>query len=358
MHTTIITLAEIIATSSVLYLAYRWLFDGKADYRFCRLYLVMLPYVSLLLPLLEIPIYPAEVVWIQSESEHAIPAADAFEWLTPHTILLTIYLVGAIAILSAGILQLRLIDRIRRAAIRIRHEHYTLYRSRIAIRPFSFLRSIFIHHATDPEMEPMILTHEASHIRRGHTLERPFSEFSKVLMWWNPITWLTAIKLIEVEEEEADRDVLQAGFKLKFYMQSIFKIIFGFNPSIANQYPQKQIKKRFLALSRQYQRTKKLWQKALLVPIVALLMGIFSFTQRPTEYRLFEASTTSLALEQEEIVKEVEQEFMASSPRKFPALEEYSEFNEGVSKCNFREQLRRIIQIVCFTLTQCHPHYF
>lgn len=36
-------------------------------------------------------------------------------------------------------------------------------------------------------------------------------ESLKALLWWNPFAWLAARALTEVEEFEADRDVLPRG---------------------------------------------------------------------------------------------------------------------------------------------------
>lgn len=291
MLNTLVILTQIIVTSGILYLAYRLLFDGKADYRFCRLYLVSLPIVSALVPLFDIPLTPAEVIWISSEAE--LPAQEAL-WNNEElwrTLTFIIYLVVCGVILALGVRQLHHIGRIRRSALRAYHKQYRLYRTHRQIVPFSLWRSIYISCTTKSESEKMILTHEESHIRRGHTFERPISEIWKVLLWWSPFTWLAALKLVEVQEEEADHDVLQAGFKPKEYLSSIFDLMFGFQPSIANHYSKKFTKRRFKAIAERKARNQMRSRRWLLVPIMALLMGLFSFTTPPTEYRILDQPT-------------------------------------------------------------------
>lgn len=282
----LIILAQIVTTGGVLYLAYRLLFDGKADYRFCRLYLVCLPVVSLLLPLLDIPIYPAEEVWIASEAELPLAQELLGNDLLWRIITYAIYVAGSCVILAFGIRQLFIIGRIRHSAKRHTHKEYTLYRTPLRILPFALFRSIYISRKSNLNLEPMILTHEESHIRRGHTFERPISEIWKVLLWWSPFTWLAALKLVEVQEEEADHDVLQAGFKPKEYMRSIFIQMFGFEPSVANSYTAKFTKRRFKAIAAGKERSRMWVKKGLLIPLVALLMTLFSFSSLPTEYHI------------------------------------------------------------------------
>ena len=56
-----------------------------------------------------------------------------------------------------------------------------------------------------------MVCHEASHVRHRHSAERIALELVRSLFWFNPFVWIAGRWLSEVQEWEADRDVLDAG---------------------------------------------------------------------------------------------------------------------------------------------------
>lgn len=48
--------------------------------------------------------------------------------------------------------------------------------------------------------------------------------------WFNPFFRIAEKDLEEVQEWEADKDVLSRGFGLKTYRTTIFRQLFGYNP--------------------------------------------------------------------------------------------------------------------------------
>ena len=54
-----ILLAEILIVSALLLIGYRLLLERRTDFGWCRLYLVTMPLLSVVIPLLEIPLWPA-----------------------------------------------------------------------------------------------------------------------------------------------------------------------------------------------------------------------------------------------------------------------------------------------------------
>ena len=110
-------------------------------------------------------------------------------------------------------------------------------------------------------------------------------ECVKALLWWNPFVRIAARRLAEVEEYEADRDVLTQGYDPSEYIATIFKTQFGYSPDIANGLRDSLTKKRFQMMTKHSGDSRALLRLAGSIPVVLLLLACFSFTSQATEIR-------------------------------------------------------------------------
>ena len=283
---------ESIVATGLLFGCYRLWLDRRVGYGWSRGYLLGSLLAGSCIPLFEIPVWPAETVVIASPAAVAAPAVAplplpvADPTIPPETICAGIWLLGVLLLAGMMLRQSLCIVGLHRDAIVTHHARYDLVQTRQQIAAFSFLRSIYLWHRT-PEAElPAIIAHEASHIAHRHTYERLAVEVIKTLLWWNPFAWLTARRLAEVEEFEADHDVLDAGFGREAYMTTIYRQLFGYTPEIANGLPHSLTKKRFQMMTTTIERRGTLLRLAAVVPVLAGLVCAFSFTARATEYRV------------------------------------------------------------------------
>lgn len=170
------------------------------------------------------------------------------------------------------------IRRLRRRATVTDAGRLHLVRTRERIASFSFFRSVYVWEGTPGDEMQAVLMHEASHIAHRHTAERLLMETFKALQWWNPVAWVAARRLTEVQEFEADRDVLTQGFDRERYMHTIFRQLFGYSPDIANGLRDSLTKKRFQMMTTNHTSRHALLRVAGTVPVLAGLLCAFSFT--------------------------------------------------------------------------------
>lgn len=286
---------ESLACSGILLGTYMILVERQVSFRWCRHYLLASTLLSVLIPLLRIPVWPGEVIEItQSVSipeitTHALPDAPP-TGITAMEICAAIYGLGAALILSVMIWQALRIRSLRRQATITRTDRFTLVSTRRRIASFSFFRSIYIWQGTPEEQLSAIVAHEASHIAHHHSAERIAMECLKAILWWNPFVWITARRLTEAEEFEADSDALNGGCDLENYMNTLFKQLFGYSPEIANGLRDSLTKKRFKMMTTQRPGRHSLLRLAATLPIVLGLLCAFSFTTRAAVVRI--AATT------------------------------------------------------------------
>ena len=281
-------LAEVIVCSTALLAAYALLLEHRVRFGWCRRYLMALLPLAALIPLLRIPVWPGEVITVSpvptapipaaawTPAPEVLPAAETF--VTPRTLLIAVYLLGAATLAGAMLREALRIRRLRRRATVTDAGHLHLVRTQERIASFSFFRSVYVWEGTPGEEMQAVLMHEASHIAHRHTAERLLMETFKALQWWNPVAWVAARRLTEVQEFEADRDVLKQGFDRERYMHTIFRQLFGYSPDIANGLRDSLTKKRFLMMTTNHTSRHALLRVAGTVPVLAGLLCAFSFT--------------------------------------------------------------------------------
>lgn len=300
MKSLTVHLFEILACSGVLLALYTVLLERRVRFVWCRRYLVAAMALAAIIPLLHIPVWAGEVLYLDPLPE-ALPATDAAPAPAPSpwraaTVVGALYGAGALLIVGLSLWQIARIRQLRRRGRRTRTAGYTLVRTSQRIASFSFFGSVYVWEGTPEEELPAILAHEASHIRHRHSVERMAMEALRAALWWNPFVWIAARRLTEVQEFEADSDVLCSGFDRSEYMSTIFRQLFGYSPEIANGLRDSLTKKRFKMMTTPSSGSHSLLRLATIVPVVAGLVCAFSLTTKAAEVRFNEPAVATVDL--------------------------------------------------------------
>lgn len=261
---------EVLISSGLFLALYRWLLAGKVRYRICRAYIVGAMLLAAVIPLLDVPMYspppvPAAVeralVLVPEEMPESgiapgegaadeIPAAPAATEAIVLKILAAAYILISASSIALIVFNTIKIRRLRREAHLTRIEDWTLAESEKIQTPFSFLRTVYMGFNYSSSERRMILSHEASHVRHRHSYERLALSVLRSILWFNPFLWIAEKDLREVQEWEADRDVLKEGNDLTLYRTAIFKQLFGYNPEISSGLNHSLTKKRFIMMTK------------------------------------------------------------------------------------------------------------
>ncbi len=261
---------EVLISSGLFLALYRWLLAGKVRYRICRAYIVGAMLLAAVIPLLDVPMYspppvPAAVeralVLVPEAMPESgiapgegaadeIPAAPAATEAIVLKILAAAYILISASSIALIVFNTIKIRRLRREAHLTRIEDWTLAESEKIQTPFSFLRTVYMGFNYSSSERRMILSHEASHVRHRHSYERLALSVLRSILWFNPFLWIAEKGLREVQEWEADRDVLKEGNDLTLYRTAIFKQLFGYNPEISSGLNHSLTKKRFIMMTK------------------------------------------------------------------------------------------------------------
>ena len=304
-------IVESLICSGLFLVLYRWMLAKKVSFRICRAYLIVTMVLSVTIPIMDVPLYPSENVvrlseWtvfsfddfgaVPADLEEAVAVNHNSEAVKPEssahitgksidlklilTILYTLVVVISLALLANNTAR---IYRLRSKSKLTYEEDYTLAEHEDIKTPFSFIRTIFMGFNYEPQERRQILTHEASHVRHRHSYERLFMSLLRSIFWFNPFFWMAEKDLEEVQEWEADKDVLDEGWNLKTYRTTIFKQLFGYNPDITCGLNHSLTKQRFIMMTQSH-RGKGTWIRlAATLPVIAATFFAFGCGTKQAE---------------------------------------------------------------------------
>lgn len=304
-------IVESLICSGLFLVLYRWMLAKKVGFRMCRAYLIVTMVLSVTIPIMDVPLYPSENVvrlseWtvfsfddfgaVPADLEEAVAVNHNSEAIkTEATAQITrksidLKLILAILYSLVGVISLALlayntarIYRLRSKSKLTYEEDYTLAEHEDIKTPFSFIRTIFMGFNYEPQERRQILTHEASHVRHRHSYERLFMSVLRSIFWFNPFFWMAEKDLEEVQEWEADKDVLDEGWNLKTYRTTIFKQLFGYNPDITCGLNHSLTKQRFIMMTQSH-RGKGAWLRlAATLPVIAATFFAFGCGTKQAE---------------------------------------------------------------------------
>ena len=293
-----IYILEVIVCSGLLLAFYQFLLVRRITYRACRRYLLASALAAVIIPALRLPILPAQTVYLQipvasggaAEAAAFSPAAEApapagaaaaaFPW---EGVLLAAYAAVTLLLLVILVRCLLSIRHLRKASRLTPLPEYTLAENPKILSPFSFWRTIFLRQEERPDSNErtMVVAHEAAHIRHRHSLDKVVLGVMKALFWFNPFFWMMERMLSEVQEYEADEDVLRAGYNVDSYRLAIFKQLFGYYPDLTSGLSHSLTKKRFTMMNQAPRGSLSWLRLSAALPLFAGLLVAFGATARP-----------------------------------------------------------------------------
>ena len=172
----------------------------------------------------------------------------------------------------------RLIMRSRKASA----EQYGLNGVKLRLhsgeeKPFSWFGWVVVSNNDMAEGAREILTHEAAHVRAGHSWDILLADAVIIMQWFNPLAWIMKNTLKDIHEFEADEAVISSGVNAKQYQLLIIKKAVGARLySIANSFNHSLTKKRITMMckekSNKWSRAKALY----ILPVAAIAALSFS----------------------------------------------------------------------------------
>ena len=289
------------------YLLYKLLLSRLTHFEWNRFYLVTAVLLSIVIPLIHIPISFTgiqdesifyEVISASSNLENELLApikstAEAeliiatithrpVNHFTFSNFLLIVYFTGLLYCGFRFLQNLRMIFKLVRDNSRTRKKDYYLVNNGKDLPTFSFFKYVFLEagnvNLNENERKKM-LHHELVHIRQYHSLDILFFEIFGVIFWFNPIVKYLKESLREVHEFIADFQTITNDNYIN-YSKLIVKLSANYREiPLSSSFSYLQIKKRLIMIAKLKSGNAHKIKFALVLPLIAVMLTAFSFSK-------------------------------------------------------------------------------
>ena len=280
---------ESLVYGAVLYAVYAFIVSKEKNYSFQRLYLVVSALCMLLFPLISIPVRNNPFFDITLSPD--LIFAEYFPGVSPNDseigslfslsgVIGYVYFLAAFSVAVYMLLQLfRVYGIIKRGRVS-KGNGYKLVSSAGVSAPFSLFNMIFINDKMGETERELVIAHELSHIKRGHSFDLILCNCSFIFLWFNPFFYYLRSSLIEIHEYQADRDVLCVGNSLEGYRKLLLDTQFGVSPYMSSNFNKSLTFKRFIKMENLEQKKAGFMAVAVSLLTLSLLFAITAFSQQ------------------------------------------------------------------------------
>jgi hypothetical protein len=278
---------------SGIFLAYYWVaLRNKKNHQFNRFYLLFSLVLSIIIPLFQFSwitidkpvIYGSDKIIEYLAGTGTTAVAPDWNWMD---MLLIAVAVTALVFLVQTVIHICRIYRIKKHSTVTRMETFDLIDTEDESAPFSFLNNLFWKPSLSPEQEEgrKIWKHELTHIRQNHSLDRLFCQLLCSTCWMNPFYWLIQKELAAIHEFIADEEAI-ADADPESLARMLLKAHYGdhFLPTTQSFF-YSSIKRRLIMLTLSNNKRYGLVKKLIALPLLVLILGIFSFQVKDSTYK-------------------------------------------------------------------------
>ncbi|RPD42406.1 M56 family metallopeptidase [Chitinophaga barathri] len=291
-------LVKVIICSGILYAYYHAALRNNRFHQWNRFYLLGITILSLVVPLMRIPlsltgteapdiyVYTAQVATLR-EQVFTVQAPQVQHF---NLTALLYGIVISLLVLRIGWGYFKILQLVRTSHIEPLLP-YRLVLSKQIAAPFSFFRFIFWNSgmsASTPEGRQM-LRHEIVHLQENHSTDKLFMEVVTAVCWINPFFHLVKRELSLVHEFIADKRSVENG-DVATYAQTILHAALQAGPAfnLTNNFSHQPIKRRILMLTQSRNFRFSYLRRILILPVAVLIFSSLAFVTEDKMDRLSE----------------------------------------------------------------------
>jgi hypothetical protein len=288
---------QVIIISGLLYSYYHFVLRNKKFHRYNRFYLLGAALSSLLIPLLNIPVYftadqtGSSVVYNtltvlsgNSQEEGVIVYATRpgnENWFTLTHILQLVYITIAIVVFMRIIFSLLKINRIIRRHPVEKIDNIHFLNTEEPGTPFSFFRWLFWNRKIELNSAKgeQIFRHELFHIEQKHSLDILFLELLTVVGWFNPFFHLMKRETKAIHEFLADQFAVNENNRWD-YAELLLMQVLNTSQRLVHPFFHNQIKRRIAMITSPQKTSHQYLRKLMVLPLTILSIFLFAFSYK------------------------------------------------------------------------------
>ncbi|SDX38677.1 TonB protein C-terminal [Lutibacter oricola] len=267
---------QVVLFQAIFLAVYDFFLQKETFFKWNRVYLIVAPIASFIIPWLKFDIFQKTSV-----QEQIVRLPEVI--INPESILFNstatastnyylneLFLVGVILFSILFFVKLfKIISIINKNTI-IKKGLYKIVILKTKQSAFSFFNFIFINKRLLENKELEIIEHEMVHCKQRHTLDLLFFEVLKIAMWFNPMVYIFQKRITVLHEYISDAEVVKKSNKKAYFNKLLAETFDVENISFTNQfYKHSLIKKRIAMIAKN--KSQKVNQLKYLMLIPALV---------------------------------------------------------------------------------------
>jgi N-acetylmuramoyl-L-alanine amidase len=285
-------LIKTVVLSGLLYGYYAIFLRDRFFHQFNRFFLLAIPVISLLLPVLRLDL-PS--FWRQAGSGLSVhllgvgrgkleEAVTVYAGQPAHLVFPVELFLHSCSSLVSLFLFFRLFKSIRHLQnLRTGKPFLRLPGARVCFvnekgTPFSFFKTIFWSDqvSIDSRVGQQMLRHELFHVKENHSLDILLLEVLSIIQWFNPFMHLIRRELKAIHEYGADAYAISISDSYEYASLLILNGS-GSALSITNPFFKNQIKRRISMITKMKKQKNSFLGRMMIIPFVVILLALFSF---------------------------------------------------------------------------------
>ncbi|WP_346238533.1 M56 family metallopeptidase [Niabella insulamsoli] len=280
-------LLQMIACSGILYGYYHIGLRNERFHQYNRFYLLAAMLLSLILPLIKIPVEVAEdnspVYALVSTAAPVFVSSETAGWNTA-VLYRALYSLVCVALLAGLAGAIARILRIRKQSTVVRLKHIQWINTSHRDAPFSFFNWLFWNRHTDPDSTEgrQILKHELYHIKSRHSWDLMFTEIVLALYWCNPFFYLYRKEIKTIHEFLADKNAVAGDDAMSYATLLVQQVISYRRQKLTHPFFHNQLKRRITMLTSPKKPAHQWLKKLIVLPIATMVLALFGFKYQQT----------------------------------------------------------------------------
>lgn len=313
-------IVQTIAFQLLFLIIYDLFLKKETFFNWNRLYLLLTPVLSLIIPLVKIPQLSKVVPqnYVVRLPEVFIGDASAPQITTTQlepvviqtqsvSLWETVFYLGMLVMVSIFMYKVFVLFRLIHKNPRFRKHNLVIVQLLRSTSAFSFFNYIFLGERIETSEKKAILKHEMVHVREKHSWDLLFFEVLKIVFWFNPLVYMFQKRIQALHEFIADAEALKQQGKQLYYQNLLSQVFETRRMSFINPFfKQSLIKKRIVMLQKSKSKQIKLLKYALLIPIV---FGMLIYTSAEAQDKSINEIGKESTISDDELKKELREEY-------------------------------------------------
>ena len=300
MKTIFLYLLQSITVSGIFYCYYHFFLRNKKFHTYNRYFLLCALMISIVVPLLNIPVYfteetvsPSPLIktltivssgGFEENIQNQSPLTTTHSLLTRSNILWSIYFIGFSFMLSAFITGITRILKLKRKYPVEKIDDIDFVNTNEPGTPYSFFKNLFWNQKIELNSGngQQIFRHELYHIRQKHSADILFAEIITVIFWINPFFFLLKKEIKAIHEFLADSFAANKNEEWD-YAELLLMQVLGSPNRLTNHFFHNQIKRRIAMITTSKNPSYQYLRKLFVLPVAIMITALFAFKYKARE---------------------------------------------------------------------------